>query len=131
MSLQSQVSRGIDNARKRDARKRLLLSPEKEQCPSCGRSVISGPMGLSRHFSNFPQCSLDYYRDPIPHGETTLNAPGGRHGHGVSMSLADGHHYEHNHPANDDESFGNSSDVFDADGFDSEPAMRYRSSSPG
>lgn len=38
------------------------FSPEKEQYPSCGRSVVSGPMRLSCHFSKFPQLSLDYYR---------------------------------------------------------------------
>ncbi|KAI2494144.1 hypothetical protein MHU86_20376 [Fragilaria crotonensis] len=126
MSLQSRLSRRIENARKRDTNKRLMLSPEKEQCPSCGRSVVSGPMGLSRHFSNFPQCSLDFYRDPIllsdrvsyssVHGQTMINAPDGNHCHSASMSLADGNQY--NYSPDIDNSFRKSSDFFVADGFD-------------
>lgn len=104
-----------------------MLSPEKEQCPSCGRSVVSGPMGLSRHFSNFPQCSLDFYRDPIllsdrvsyssVHGQTMINAPDGNHCHSASMSLADGNQYNYS-PPDIDNSFRKSSDFFVADGFD-------------
>ena len=58
MSLQAKLSRKVENARKRNAKKVLMLSPEKEQCLSCGRFVVAGPMGLSRHFSIHPECSM-------------------------------------------------------------------------
>ena len=65
MSLQAKLSRKVDNARKRNAKKVLMPSPEKEQCLSCGRYVVAGPMGLSRqHLSSHPQCSFEYSGDP-------------------------------------------------------------------
>ncbi|KAI2496637.1 hypothetical protein MHU86_282 [Fragilaria crotonensis] len=38
-------------------RSHLFSSPEKERCYSCGREVKAGQM--SRHFSHYPQCSVD------------------------------------------------------------------------
>ena len=38
-------------------RSHLFSSPEKEPCYSCGREVKAGQM--QRHFSHFPQCSVD------------------------------------------------------------------------
>ena len=73
MSLQAKLSRKIENARKRNAKKVLLSSPEKEQCLSCGRYVVAGSMGLSRHFSSHPQCSLDYSGDPSLLDGTMMN----------------------------------------------------------
>jgi hypothetical protein len=68
MSLQARLSRRIKNSRGRNAKKVLMLSPEKDQCISCGRFVVAGPMGLSRHLSTHPQCSLDYSKEPSIHG---------------------------------------------------------------
>ncbi|KAI2491591.1 hypothetical protein MHU86_22963 [Fragilaria crotonensis] len=68
MSLQARLSRRIENSRRRNAKKVLMLSPEKDQCISCGRFVVAGPMGLSRHLSTHPQCSLDYSKEPSIHG---------------------------------------------------------------
>ncbi|KAI2495582.1 hypothetical protein MHU86_18941 [Fragilaria crotonensis] len=74
-----------------------------------------------------PQCSLDFYRDPIllsdrvsyssVHGQTMINAPDGNHCHSASMSLADGNQYNYS-PPDIDNSFRKSSDFFVADGFD-------------
>ena len=64
MSLQAKLSRKMENARKRNAKNVLMPSPEKDQCLSCGRYVVAGPMGLSRHLSSHPQCSLEYSGDP-------------------------------------------------------------------
>ena len=48
------------------SRKGFAFSPEKDQCTSCGRTVVAGPMGLSRHFARNPQCSLDYATERNP-----------------------------------------------------------------
>ena len=63
MSQQAKLSRKIEGIRKRAAKNVLMASPEKEQCQSCGRFVVAGPMGLSRHLASFPQCSVDHSRD--------------------------------------------------------------------
>ncbi|KAI2511578.1 hypothetical protein MHU86_2832 [Fragilaria crotonensis] len=67
MSLQAKLSRKIENAGKRNAKMVLMLSPAKEQY------VVTGPMGLSRHFSSCPQCSLDHSGDPRLLGGMMMN----------------------------------------------------------
>ena len=42
------------------------LSPEKDQYNFCGRLVVAGPMGLSRHFTTNPRCSLDFAKQLKP-----------------------------------------------------------------
>ena len=90
MSLQAKLSRKIENAGKRNAKKVLMLSPEKEQCPSCGQYVVAGPMGLSRHFSSRPQCSLDYSGDPSLLGGMMMNDAQSGECHPVSTSRCAG-----------------------------------------
>ncbi len=46
--------------------KEFAFSPEKDQCTSCGRFAVAGPMGLCRHFARNPQCSLDYATELNP-----------------------------------------------------------------
>ena len=48
------------------SRKGFAFSSEKDQCTSCGRTVVAGPMGLSRHFARNPQRSLDYATERNP-----------------------------------------------------------------
>ena len=48
------------------SRKGFAFSPEKDQCTSCGRFVVAGPMGLSRHFARNPWCYLDYATELNP-----------------------------------------------------------------
>ncbi len=62
-------------------------------------------------------CFSDRVSYSSVHGQTMINAPVGHHRCGPSMSLADGNHYKHTLPYNND-CFGNSSDFFVADGFD-------------
>lgn len=52
--------------------KGFAFSPEKDQCNSCGRVVVAGPMGLSRHFARNPQCSLDYASELNPTRQQVL-----------------------------------------------------------
>ena len=40
--------------------KGVAFSPEKDQCAYCGRVVVAGPMGLSRHLARNPDCQLEY-----------------------------------------------------------------------
>jgi hypothetical protein len=86
MSLQAKLSRKVDNARKRNAKNVLMPSPEKEQCLSCGRYVVAGPMGLSRHLSSHPQCSFEYSGDPtlLDGGMMKEAQRNGEHRRGIS-----------------------------------------------
>ena len=42
------------------ARKGFAFSPEKDQCTACGRVIVAGPMGLSRHLVASHTCSKYY-----------------------------------------------------------------------
>lgn len=53
----------MSSGRRQITRKGYLSSPEKDQCTFCGRVVVAGPMGISRHFARNPQCSLAFARD--------------------------------------------------------------------
>ena len=40
--------------------KGFAFSPEKDQCTACGRVIVAGPMGLSRHLATSHTCSKYY-----------------------------------------------------------------------
>ena len=44
-------------------------SPEKHQCNACGRVVVAGPMGLSRHLARSRLCAKDYEVELNPRPE--------------------------------------------------------------
>jgi hypothetical protein len=50
----------IMSSRSQPSRKGFAFSPEKDQCTYCGRVVVAGPMGLSRHLARNPDCQLEY-----------------------------------------------------------------------
>jgi hypothetical protein len=51
------------------SRKGFAFSPEKDQCTSCGRDIVAGPMGLSRHLARSPLCAEDYEAELNPRRE--------------------------------------------------------------
>ena len=51
------------SSRRQITLKGFSSSPEKDQCTFCGRVVVAGPRGVSRHFARNPQCSLAFARD--------------------------------------------------------------------
>ena len=94
MSLQAKLSRKIENARKRNAKKVLQFFPEKEPCLSCCQYVVAGLMGLSCYFSSHAQCSLYSSGDSsLLDGTMMSEAQSGKHRPvstfhaGVTMSL--------------------------------------------
>ncbi|KAI2492029.1 hypothetical protein MHU86_22525 [Fragilaria crotonensis] len=48
------------SSRSQPTREGFAFSPEKDQCTYCGRVVVAGPMGLSRHLARNPDCQLEY-----------------------------------------------------------------------
>ena len=54
------------------SRKGFAFSPEKDQCTACGRVIVAGPMGLSRHLATCHMCSKDYEAQFNPHRQQVL-----------------------------------------------------------
>ena len=54
------VSIFIMSSRRQLSVKGVAFSPEKDRCAYCGRVVVAGPMGLSRHLARNPDCQLEY-----------------------------------------------------------------------
>ena len=52
--------------------KGFAFSLEKIQCTACGRVVVAGPMGLSRHLARSPLCSKDYEAQLNPRCQQAL-----------------------------------------------------------
>ena len=47
-------------------------SPKKHQCNACGRVVVAGRMGLSRHLARSRQCAKDYKGELNPHRQQVM-----------------------------------------------------------
>ena len=52
--------------------KGFAFSPEKDQCTACGRVIVAGPMGLSRHLATSHTCSKYYEAQFNPHCQQVL-----------------------------------------------------------
>ena len=48
------------------------VSPEKQQCNTCGRLVVAGPMGLSRHLARSRVCAEEYEAEFNPRCKQVL-----------------------------------------------------------
>ena len=54
------------------SRKGFAFSPEKDQCTACGRVIVAGPMGLSRHLATSHTCSKYYEAQFNPRRQQVL-----------------------------------------------------------
>ena len=52
--------------------KGFAFSPEDDQCTACGRVIVAGPMGLSRHLATSHMCSKDYEAQFNPRRQQVL-----------------------------------------------------------
>ena len=54
------------------SRKGFAISPEKDQCTACGRVIVAGPMGLSRHLATSHTCYKYYEAQFNPRRQQVL-----------------------------------------------------------
>ena len=52
--------------------KGFAFSPKNDQCTACGRVIVAGPTGLSRHLARSPLCSKDYEAQLNPRHQQLL-----------------------------------------------------------